>query len=517
MTSFENNKPRRIIPRWHSVERALRQGELRSLRPKTDVPEKEIVAELTALEQEWLETKTLGAAAELVGAAHVIGERPSTADAARQLAEADTVPAAAREAADLVLRRGDDVADAEPGLAEAATALAPEEHRARAVAEISRLRASLRREPRQPLAWVELARRYESLNQRQQAANAMAMALRLAPDNRFVLRSFSRLAVHHDDPERGHALLASSPRTRSDPWLLAGEIATASVANRQSRLIKHARRVIESGRFKPTDVAELASALATEELQADGRKKARKLFEQALIDPTENAVAQADWATRQYNGGFGLKPEHLETPDSFEARAHKAAEEGEWLEATANSWFWLASLPFAAAPGVFGSYQASVGGDFEQAAAIARAALLANPDEFMLHNNLAFSLLELDRVPEALDHLTAMERLKKTELDETISLATHGLLAFRQGNPEEGRALYSESIRQATDTGVAAAAQLELAVEETLAETPFAATAIASALAILERPPSTNLIRASSLRLLAQRLDAVRERRPSSR
>src|SRR5262249_14991627 len=156
----------------------------------------------------------------------------------------------------------------------------------------------LRTAPRTPLFWTELARWYASLGQRDPADHAMRVALELSPSHRFVPRSAARLSLHLDDPERAHSLLRRAERTQTDPWLLAAEIAIAPLAGERSRWMKHGRRVVESQRFHPTAVSELASALATEAFMAGSGRDARRLFECSLELPTENAVAQAAWAAR---------------------------------------------------------------------------------------------------------------------------------------------------------------------------------------------------------------------------
>jgi tetratricopeptide (TPR) repeat protein len=508
MTAFRKDVPRRIIPRWHSLEAALRQGELRSLRKAEAGADEQAQEELDRNEQEWRETRKLSAAAELVASSVVIGASEEAAEAAQALVDAEYVPELARRAAQRLLQRNVGGLDSLSAEAAAAT-LDPEAHAQQVITTIAALKRSLYRDPRQALAWAELARQYEALNQRDQARRAMSMALRLAPSSRFVLRAAARLAVHHDDPEEGHALLSRAPRTRVDPWLVSAEIALASLADRGSHFLKHGRRMLDSGQFSSGDTTELASALATEELMGARLRQARKLFERSLEDPTENTVAQVEWASHLV-GGLELDPHYLDTPDSYEARAWQHAQQGEWPLAVENSWLWLATLPFAEAPGVFGSYQASLGGDYAQGAALARAALLANPDEFLLHNNLAVCLLQLDLVDEAEQHLREMTRLDRTDLDHVVYLATNGLRAFRTGDVGEGRRLYRDAIHLSTDPGLRAAATISLAREEILAGTVFAEQTAREAISAAETTQETVHVRRPFLALMLDQLVAAR-------
>ena len=182
-------------------------------------------------------------------------------------------------------------------------------------------------DPREPLAVLRRARRLEPVavdlvpvDERVDVRPAVGDALRdraaedgdlgafgvgrdvgageFAPSNRFILRSAVRLYVHLDEPDTAHRVLSDSASTPVDPWLVAAEIAVCTLLGRRSRLIKRGRDMLISGHHSTRDTAELASALGTIELEADASKRARRLFGSSLDDPTDNAVAQAVWATR---------------------------------------------------------------------------------------------------------------------------------------------------------------------------------------------------------------------------
>src|SRR5207249_5632885 len=164
---------------------------------------------------------------------------------------------------------------------------------------IAALRGRLKKDPRQALAWANLALEYASLGLRDKAKRAMNAGLSLAPSNRFLLRSAARLRLHLNEPEEARALLLRQPKTRHDPWLLSAEIAIATVLGKPSRLIRDGREMVEGAEFAPAHLAELASALGTVELLSGKTKAARKLFHRSLEAPTDNSVAQAVWASRE--------------------------------------------------------------------------------------------------------------------------------------------------------------------------------------------------------------------------
>ena len=182
----------------------------------------------------------------------------------------------------------------------------------------------LRAEPRDSIAWVDLARLYATLGARTHAARCMTIASQLAPDNRFVLRAATRLWVHLDDPERAHDVVARQIGTTSpDPWLLAAEIAACRAARRPQKRVKVAQRVLGAGGAgsqTERPLSELAAALATLELEAGAMRKSRRLFGRALECPTENSIAQAAWASTR-DVGIELHSRYLEYANAFEARS----------------------------------------------------------------------------------------------------------------------------------------------------------------------------------------------------
>ncbi|MBK8117735.1 MAG: tetratricopeptide repeat protein [Candidatus Accumulibacter sp.] len=64
----------------------------------------------------------------------------------------------------------------------------------------------------------------------------------------------------------------------------------------------------------------------------------------------------------------------------------------------------------------------------------------------LLHNNLAFLLIEMGRIDEAQQHLSKMSRYIHVE---PYATATLGLLNFKRGHIEKGQALYEEALRLA--------------------------------------------------------------------
>lgn len=465
MTAQQKQVDRKVVPRWHSLSAAARQGEFTSLRERQTEPTFPSEVRDQSLRhriRDWEHHRSPAFAADLVAAALVLGSSDEALEAARYLAEADSAPLGRKLARRLLgeevgaLFRGDDI-----------DAFDSDEARLR----IQEVKKALVLDPRTALLWGELARWYAAIGQKPKASESMGIALALTPDDRFLLRSAARLDLHLDDPERAHRLLTRSELTRFDPWLAAAEVAIAPLAGKRSRFMRQARKLLASGQFRPIAVSELASALATEELGSGSLRNARRLFRASLDHPTENAVAQAEWASRR-GGGFEFDQEFLNVEDSYEARAQFFAQRGDVDRALQSTWGWLREQPFASVPAIFGSYEAAIVRRYEDSIRFAKAGLVANPSEFLLRNNLVFALASSERLDEAGEHLALIDPTRLDEEQRVVFEATTGLLAFRRGDAETGRRFYAEAINRAQDPAQRAIAAILWAREEIVARTP---------------------------------------------
>jgi tetratricopeptide (TPR) repeat protein len=342
---------------------------------------------------------------------------------------------------------------------------------------IAAARRSLRAYPRNPILLVDLALDYASLGQIIQAERAIRLAIALAPENRFVLRSASRFFLHIHQPEFAHRILSRAEGTRFDPWLLAAEIATSSVAGHDSRLLTRARGFLEDASFPPQHTTELASALGTVEHSHGNRRLVRRFFTHALLAPTDNTVAQAAWISR-HMPAFEVPTNDLGIPLAFEARAWTAAVEGRFKEAVALAWDWLRDEPFGTGAALFGSWVSVTAlDDTATAIRLVSEARVANPDEPRLIAQEAYcrSLQnELDAAEQLLTEElpTAIDRhpdVRSVEMWNVIRAADRGLIAFRRGKSDAGREAYASAISSAKKIGapgLRAVAYLNLFREE---------------------------------------------------
>ena len=440
MTGFSTDADRRVIPRWRTYDETRRLGELGSIaQPRAH---QEVIADFLASKMaEWRRNRTLGHASDLVGAGLTLGREADIIDAAKFLLRDDiSVSPWARELAEQALKAPQDIGSGlEPRSIDKITLHA----------QVRTLRDLLRSEPNDPISWVDLARAYACLGLGDQAKRSMTIALQLGGNNRFVLRSAGRLWISQDDPERAHSVFTQSDRTRHDPWLLSAEIAIGSIAGRPSRLVKPAQRMLLGQQFLPGQLSELASAVATLELNHGGVRKSKRLFRQSLEDPTENSIAQAAWAARRHRG-IDFDHELLNLPNTFEAKAWTFYQQGQWKLAVENCKLWLLDQPFSSRPSIQGSFLAAVAlEDYELSEYFAKQGLLANPSDSTLLNNWAFTLINRKDIDQARSALSKVRNAQVSRIDKVILEATRGLLEYRTGNIQLGRELYSNALSMA--------------------------------------------------------------------
>ncbi|MBC8471535.1 MAG: hypothetical protein H8D56_18895 [Planctomycetes bacterium] len=460
MSVLHEDKERKIIPRWRGFYTTLEIGELypiHVLKKRRPIPN-----DILAIKRkEWEENHSISFAADLMSTGVAFGEEDCVKDAAEFILSnnmrlSETTKAIANHV--LKVKPKEKLGDNE---------IESDEFSVRR--QIHDLRLQLYDEPRNSFLWTNIALLYASLGFAEQSTHAIEVALSLAPQNRFVLRSSARLFVHIDDYKRAHNILRYSDNVKHDPWLLAAEIAVAGTAHRTSRFIKNAINILEFMNFSPFHVSELASALSTLDFEAGNLKHGRKHLKMSLKQPTENSVAQAAWLERKF---FGVRVEQFEKqrPMSHEALAWDFCRKTKWNDTVVESLKWLNDQPFSSRPAILGSYISAVSlGEYEKSANIAHRGLIANPKDFTLLNNLAFALGHIGRLKDAREVFGRIRESTLSTEEKFVSLATKGFLCYREGNVAGGRKLYLEALekgRKGVDEKRRASAFLWMTMEE---------------------------------------------------
>lgn len=319
------------------------------------------------------------------------------------------------------------------------------------VNSIARLRARIRSGGDDPLAWVDLSREYAILGDKDRSQRCMLVAVQLCGGHRWISRVAARSFIHFNEPDKAHEIINRNPNVKSDPWLVATEMAVSRRAEKPTKLWNIAKRFLESN-IKPIHISELASSVATKELISGAEKKAKGFFKQSLIDPNQNALAQAKWAERT----SGLK-KLVNVPlgssvVACEAQYWESYNSKDMLAALEFAQCWFNEEPFSSGPPLAISYLAALLDDYELITSVTEKGLVANPSNVTIRLNRIFAWLATTDF-----HSISKENVGKAELymrelrsilngadwsESAHALANIGMFFYRTGNPQQGRLRY---------------------------------------------------------------------------
>lgn len=437
---------RTVLPRWRPFCRTLPE-ELGSAAPskvssRLEAPENH---KLQILYDHWREEPTLENAAEVVEHALTLRSSLLAVGPASMILDNENAMPAAKTIARAIVEgpRGPDFSLPEvPPTRE-------EIHQ-----KIHAAKIRLIDEPRNALLWTEKARLYTLIGDFKQAEHSLDCSLNCSPNNRFILRVYSRFCVHTGNPDRAHEKLTRSEGLRSDPWLQAAEMAIAGLAGKGALSASAAKRVIEKGDIDPIHTSESSAALATLEVESGKTRVARRLFENCLRKPTENSVAQVLWAREGHKLEIVVSPAMLDLAGAYEARLQSALVRKRWRDAAEHCREWLNDEPYSVRVAVLGSFiSASYTWDFEQALEFCDRGLFSNPDDSMLINNKVVALLRSGRLEEARAISSRLFTFDQEREFYPEASATLGMLAFRSGDIAEGRRRYEKVVEEAKRRG----------------------------------------------------------------
>lgn len=478
MKAIVDSFDRQIVPRWRDSAHTVGSSDLLPLRARGSMTswDSGIEAKAAAL----VEQQSIGVAADLANTAILEGRQDLLAVAAKTL----LAPGAGSPEylIDQIRNQLEQSIGNQEGIDFG--------HDTPRREEMAQLRRQLLVEPRNPVVLMDLARLQATSGHREKAERLASQALMLAPNNRWLLRSSSKLLTAHGKPDEAHRLLIRSGATISDPWLIAAELATAQASDRSPKLWRQAQSFLEAKAFAPVHLSELASAVGTIDVLDGKIKKAKERFYQSLKAPTENALAQMKWAEGKIRNGFHLDELISNNRLAYEAAFRTAYTERDMEKALQLAQEWMADEPFAPEPVANVTYVASLLDDYEMAIrSTERELRLAATREVCILNNRVYALISGGKAftddhasRELSDWISNITRdLRESRIqdvgDQVHALANLGLLFYRAGDMEVGRKFYD----QAADlTKTAKARQTEGAVltyharEAILSKVPWA-------------------------------------------
>ena len=444
MSQLVSRDPRKLLPRWRSPTTALK---LRERDPSTDTGSRDGITsdhrgEMALLRDAWLRSQTPTFARALVDGAIVTGLFGYAHDAAQTLVN-EAVDPTTRSFARLVLGHEHeyDVSDSHRELVEVKYR-SPDP-------SIARLRRRLRMMPRDPLTWITLARRHFVHGHKDLAERELRIAHALAPNDRYVARAAARFFLHHDLLDDAAAVLRRTPSTMHDPWLMAVAILIGRMRGGSYTLVKRGMAMLERRAFAPRAVSELATLVGTAE-RAHGKARAgRKWLRLALMDPTENVVAQMQYLRRRVTRGGDWEPQAFEAKAWWSLEEHNVAASAEALT------LWQKDEPFSRDAALLGAWvHGTAAGDFDKGLSGLLAARLVCPLDPGLIAQEVYVRAELGDLVGA-DHLLAtrlpiaIRRSGRSPDDirwAVLMEADRGMISFRRGMREQGRAQYQSAV-----------------------------------------------------------------------
>ena len=437
MSSGVDQGARSVVPRWRPSNTFVGSPESGPLKVRSS--NSPAISWFDQAYKDWLEMQSAGALADAFSAA--LSEN-----------KVDYIRALAKQ----IQRFGDRVPQVLQALAE--KSLHPKEQRHdphlqqrwKEVELIGRAVAFLRKkvtdQPNNAFVWHDLSYHYLMLGENEKADRAMSVALAVSRHHRLIVRSASRFFLHIKQVERALTAVSKGPGFAQDPWLLSAHIAIAQGSETSSKFLKQASLVLER-RNGGIESSELGMALATEALLNGNKRVAKRLARDAVIDPTENSLAQGVWLSRRLNVD-SIVDDVERAKEAYEAQAWDAYYRGDWDASLGNALKWLNDQPFSSRPAILASFIAATFlRDFQLCEEIAKFSLRTNPDDWLLTNNLVVALAEQDKVVEAEREFSRLDIPDSKDDSYATWLATSGLINFRSGDVESGRKLYSESVR----------------------------------------------------------------------
>ncbi len=440
MSVIYDDTKRQVVPRCVKYATACSLGLLRANRKQKQVDKTEVTE--SDARQEWIENPCIATAVDLVGEAlivkdfqsddaikaakYILSKAPLSNLLIRQIANHFLeVPASGWMEANQVPEANVDQED------------------------IAILKKSVRTYPENPLAWSDLSLSYSTLGQTEKSKMAMRVAMNIARNNRFILRSASRCFMHEGEPDRAVAILNNSGLCAFDPWIASAEIAISERFGLKSKCIGKAKHLIDNNNLTPFSRSELALSIGTIEMKSGSIKRGKKIIRQALIDPTENALAQTEWAASTYKVDFdeliGLRKI---VPASYEATAVHSFYGKAFAESLKASKKWGRFQFLSSRPVILSMFLlSSMLNDDLEAINIYENAFPSQRASSLAINNYAFALARIGRTEDAKDELKRALRYDPPRVERLAINATRGLIYFREGHEEDGREFYRNAVR----------------------------------------------------------------------
>lgn len=316
------------------------------------------------------------------------------------------------------------------------------------IVELGLLKVQLDRYPRHAILWVERARLYTILGQREKAIGAAKVALHLAPHNRYVVRSATRLFMHFDEWDSAWHYALRGYKWNPDPWLKSLVVSVGTRAEVQKRLPNFNSQINEantqSGLFS---LSELNAATGMLELESGNETKAKKIFRYAWKNPASTVVSHGVWVINNKLRGLSDSV-NFDLSSNIQGAAYNLLNQRRYADLIPVLNEWLLEEPYSSEPHNH-LYTAYINlRRFDDAVRIAKKGYESNVGEKGFLNQIAYALLRKDNHEGWIEAGRVIEEMDKCPdfKESPVPNATKGMHLILTGKIDEGVLLYKKSI-----------------------------------------------------------------------
>lgn len=320
--------------------------------------------------------------------------------------------------------------------------------------ELSKLKKAINQFPRDPMLWLERARIYTILSQKDQAKDAAKVALSLAPSNRYIVRSAVRLFMHYDEWDAAWHYSYRAFSDNPDPWLKSLTISVGSRDEVRQKLPAFKGRIVEGKSNQELfSFSELNAVIGNLELRSGNDIKAKKLFRYAWKNPSSTVISHGVWVVTTKLKGLA-KSVQFDLSNNVQGLAYRHMNSRDYHDAIPVLNQWLLEEPYSSEPHKL-LYNAYINlRMYDDAVDVAECGYDSNPEERGFLNQIAYAYLRMDSKKaweKASLWIRKMEDLFDLE-GEPVPMATKGMYEILTGNVEFGVELYRKSLKIFSDS-----------------------------------------------------------------
>lgn len=294
--------------------------------------------------------------------------------------------------------------------------------------------------PYDSLTWNDLAFYYAVIGEKHKAEHCMNVSYNLSSSHPFIARSYARLLVHYEDPEKAIHILKKTGAVKSHPEILSADISIRTAFDIRNPDITTARRLINKYSNRPCYISELSASIGTIEVESGSLIKGKTHLAASAISPTENTVAQLKWISQQHNIFIPIKKSSIQ---SLEADAITYYNNKEYSNCRDSLMTLHRFQPFSEGALVDAGYVSMVALDDPEF--VCDSSEYFGDDvvaSFSARNNYIVARLEIGILDNTEEMLLDLRKLAQEEENKAVLSAAIGMYLYRIGDIDGGKKKY---------------------------------------------------------------------------